>query len=52
MPDNRRLLQYATMNKHRIEYISLATFALVLSMFGNITSAANVNITKTEYPQA
>ena len=48
MSDNRRLLQYATMNKRRIKYISLATFAVVLSMFGNITSAANITAQKNE----
>jgi len=48
MPDNRRLLQYATMNKHRINYFSLAAFALVLAMFGNITNAANITAQKNE----
>ena len=48
MPDNRRLLQYATMNMRRIKYISPAAFALVLGMFGNITSAANITAQKNE----
>ena len=36
------------MNMCRIKYISPAAFALVLSMFGNITSAANITAQKNE----
>ncbi len=48
MPGNRHLLQYVAMNKHRINYFSLAAFALALAMFGNITSAANISAQKNE----
>ena len=48
MPGNRHLLQYAAMNKHRISYFSSAAFALVLSVFSSITSAANITTQKNE----
>jgi hypothetical protein len=48
MPDNKHLLQYAIMNMRRINYLSMPAFALVLTMFGNTTSAANITAQKNE----
>ncbi len=48
MPDNRHLLQYEAMNKHRINYPLLPAFALGLAMFCNITSAATITAQKNE----
>ena len=48
MSDNTHLLKYAIMNKRRINYLSLPAFALVLTMFGNITSAANITVQQNE----
>ena len=48
MTDNTHLLKYAIMNKRRINYLSLPAFALVLAMFGNITSAANITVQQNE----
>lgn len=44
----RHLLQYAAMNKHRINYFTLPAFALVLSAFGNIAIAAKITAQKNE----
>jgi len=48
MPDYKHLLHYAAMKKRHINYFPLATFALFLAMFGNITSAANITAQKNE----
>lgn len=48
MPDITHLLQYAVMNKRRINHLSQTAFALVLAMFSTITSAANITAQKNE----
>ena len=48
MSDDTHLLKYAIMNKRRINYLSLPALALVLTMFGNITSAANITVQQNE----